>query len=180
VSHLSFVLAAPSIGAFSWGIQKTADNRLSSDPPQGASYHKKPKQQQNRNSMHGEANLFDLYRRQFLLTASCSAARTLLLPPLQAAARRALSPKDRQVTPAHRLDCGWHFRLGAIRGIDGPAGLHPVDKNGGVPIAVLCDNSPDRDRAPSDLSDFSLYGDFQVGKRQNIDSCSCSNSRTTS
>ena len=28
----------------------------------------------------------------------------------------------------------------------------------GVPLAVLCDNSPDRDRVPSDLSDFCLYG----------------------
>lgn len=28
----------------------------------------------------------------------------------------------------------------------------------GVPIAVLCDNSRDLDRIPSDLSDFSLYG----------------------
>jgi beta-galactosidase len=28
----------------------------------------------------------------------------------------------------------------------------------GVPIAVLCDNSPDLDRMPADLSDFSLYG----------------------
>jgi beta-galactosidase len=35
------------------------------------------------------------------------------------------------------------------------------DKNrkaAGVPIAVLCDNSRDLDRMPSDLSDFSLYG----------------------
>jgi beta-galactosidase len=28
----------------------------------------------------------------------------------------------------------------------------------GVPIVVLCDNSPDLDRVPSDLSDFCLYG----------------------
>jgi beta-galactosidase len=28
----------------------------------------------------------------------------------------------------------------------------------GVPIAVLCENSPDLDRVPSDLSDFCLYG----------------------
>jgi beta-galactosidase len=28
----------------------------------------------------------------------------------------------------------------------------------GVPIAVLCDNAPDLDRVPSDLSDFCLYG----------------------
>ncbi|MES2390771.1 MAG: glycoside hydrolase family 2 TIM barrel-domain containing protein [Acidobacteriota bacterium] len=32
---------------------------------------------------------------------------------------------------------------------------HPVV---GVPISVLCDNSRDLDRMPSDLSDFSLYG----------------------
>ena len=30
--------------------------------------------------------------------------------------------------------------------------------NKGVPISVLCDNSRDQDRMPSDLSDFSLYG----------------------
>lgn len=35
--------------------------------------------------------------------------------------------------------------------------LPPVQKQG-VPIAVLCDNSPDLDRVPSDLSDFCLYG----------------------
>ncbi len=32
------------------------------------------------------------------------------------------------------------------------------DGSDGVPIAVLCDNSEDLERAPSDLSDFSLYG----------------------
>jgi beta-galactosidase len=31
-------------------------------------------------------------------------------------------------------------------------------KADGVPISVLCDNSRDLDRMPSDLSDFSLYG----------------------
>ena len=31
-------------------------------------------------------------------------------------------------------------------------------KTKGVPLAVLCDNSRDLDRMPSDLSDFSLYG----------------------
>ncbi|HEX4029558.1 MAG TPA: glycoside hydrolase family 2 TIM barrel-domain containing protein [Terracidiphilus sp.] len=28
----------------------------------------------------------------------------------------------------------------------------------GVPVAVVCDNAPDLERSPSDLSDFSLYG----------------------
>ncbi|MGA9671447.1 MAG: glycoside hydrolase family 2 TIM barrel-domain containing protein, partial [Terracidiphilus sp.] len=37
-------------------------------------------------------------------------------------------------------------------------GLSTGDKKDGVPIAVLCDNSPDVDRVPSDLSDFCLYG----------------------
>jgi beta-galactosidase len=37
-------------------------------------------------------------------------------------------------------------------------GLTAAETNGGVPIAVLCDNSPDLDRVPSDLSDFCLYG----------------------
>ena len=36
--------------------------------------------------------------------------------------------------------------------------LSAADAKGGVPIAVLCDNSPDLDRVPSDLSDFCLYG----------------------
>ena len=33
-----------------------------------------------------------------------------------------------------------------------------ADAKGGVPVTVLCDNSPDPDRVPSDLSDFCLYG----------------------
>ena len=36
--------------------------------------------------------------------------------------------------------------------------LPPAEAKGGVPVAVLCDNSPDLDRVPSDLSDFCLYG----------------------
>jgi beta-galactosidase len=32
------------------------------------------------------------------------------------------------------------------------------EAKGGVPITVLCDNSPDLNRVPSDLSDFCLYG----------------------
>jgi beta-galactosidase len=36
--------------------------------------------------------------------------------------------------------------------------LTPAESKPGVPIAVLCDNSPDLDRVPSDLSDFCLYG----------------------
>jgi beta-galactosidase len=36
--------------------------------------------------------------------------------------------------------------------------LSAADKKGGAPITVLCDNSPDLDRVPSDLSDFCLYG----------------------
>jgi beta-galactosidase len=36
--------------------------------------------------------------------------------------------------------------------------LQPAEVKLGVPIAVLCDNSPDLARAPSDLSDFCLYG----------------------
>ena len=33
-----------------------------------------------------------------------------------------------------------------------------TDTNGGVPVTVCCDNSPDPERVPSDLSDFCLYG----------------------
>jgi beta-galactosidase len=33
-----------------------------------------------------------------------------------------------------------------------------ADTKGGVPVTVCCDNSPDPDRVPSDLSDFCLYG----------------------
>jgi beta-galactosidase len=36
--------------------------------------------------------------------------------------------------------------------------LSAAEAKGGVPVAVLCDNSPDIDRVPSDLSDFCLYG----------------------
>jgi beta-galactosidase len=36
--------------------------------------------------------------------------------------------------------------------------LSSADTKQGVPIAVCCDNSSDRDRVPSDLSDFCLYG----------------------
>jgi beta-galactosidase len=36
--------------------------------------------------------------------------------------------------------------------------LSPADLKQGVPVAILCDNSPDLDRVPSDLSDFCLYG----------------------
>ena len=36
--------------------------------------------------------------------------------------------------------------------------LSDAEAKGGVPIVVLCDNSPDLDRVPSDLSDFCLYG----------------------
>jgi beta-galactosidase len=35
------------------------------------------------------------------------------------------------------------------------AQLHDLEH---VPVTVLCDNTPDRDRIPSDLSDFCLYG----------------------
>ena len=38
--------------------------------------------------------------------------------------------------------------------------LSAAEAKGGVPIVVLCDNSPDLDRVPSDLSDFCLYGGF--------------------
>jgi beta-galactosidase len=41
--------------------------------------------------------------------------------------------------------------------ITGAAASAPAAKDG-VPIAVLCDNSEDLERPPSDLSDFSLYG----------------------
>jgi beta-galactosidase len=36
--------------------------------------------------------------------------------------------------------------------------LSAAEAKGGAPIVVLCDNSPDLDRVPSDLSDFCLYG----------------------
>lgn len=38
------------------------------------------------------------------------------------------------------------------------AALPPAERTSGVPITVCCDNSPDRERLPSDLSDFCLYG----------------------
>jgi beta-galactosidase len=36
--------------------------------------------------------------------------------------------------------------------------LPPGDSRAAVPIVVVCDNSSDRDRVPSDISDFCLYG----------------------
>jgi beta-galactosidase len=36
--------------------------------------------------------------------------------------------------------------------------LPAADRRCGAPVAVCCDNSPDPDRVPSDLSDFCLYG----------------------
>jgi beta-galactosidase len=36
--------------------------------------------------------------------------------------------------------------------------LTSADKQAGIPVAVVCDNSPDLERVPSDLSDFCLYG----------------------
>jgi beta-galactosidase len=41
---------------------------------------------------------------------------------------------------------------------DAVAKLSPAELASGVPLVVLCDNSSDRDRIPSDLSDFCLYG----------------------
>ncbi len=37
-------------------------------------------------------------------------------------------------------------------------GLSHTDRKDGVPVAILCDNSPDMDQVPSDISDFCLYG----------------------
>jgi len=36
--------------------------------------------------------------------------------------------------------------------------LSTAEKQAGVPVTVCCDNSPNRDRVPSELSDFCLYG----------------------
>lgn len=192
--------------------------------------------------------MFDSSRRQFMLTASCSAVGTLFLAPMHGSASRAISSDDKPVTSALRLDSGWQFRQGAMGGIDevwtpegvglwqatdlphcvnshdacdpdkpyfrgqgwyrtrlavsnpfagGRTLLHfqgagqtttvwvgtmligthkggydefviditeavqqlpPADKKEGVPLVVLCDNSPDLERVPSDLSDFCLYG----------------------
>ena len=41
---------------------------------------------------------------------------------------------------------------------DAVAALAPEARKNGVPIAVMCDNSENLERPPSDLSDFSLYG----------------------
>jgi beta-galactosidase len=199
-------------------------------------------------ALRHEAHLFDSSRRQFVLTATCSAVGSLLLAPIRGAATEAISPGDESAASAQRLDSGWQFRQGALSGIDAVwsleeagswqtanlphcfnahdacdpdkpyfrgqgwyrmrlpfntpfaggrtllhfqgagqtttlwvgstlIGVHKggydefafditeavhhldlADKKAGVPIAVLCDNSPDRDRVPSELSDFCLYG----------------------
>ena len=41
---------------------------------------------------------------------------------------------------------------------DAVQALSPAEAKEGVPILVCCDNSPNPDRVPSDLSDFCLYG----------------------
>jgi beta-galactosidase len=41
---------------------------------------------------------------------------------------------------------------------DQAAAVAPEAAKNGIPIAVLCDNSENLERSPSDLSDFSLYG----------------------
>ena len=41
---------------------------------------------------------------------------------------------------------------------DAVAKLPTKDVSAGIPVAVLCDNGPDLERVPSDLSDFCLYG----------------------
>jgi beta-galactosidase len=41
---------------------------------------------------------------------------------------------------------------------DAVARLSATEAKGGVRVAVMCDNGPDLDRVPSDLSDFCLYG----------------------
>ena len=187
-------------------------------------------------------------RRQFMLTATCSAAGALLPGPVRAIVLGAAFPETETMSNARRLDSGWQFRQGALGSIaevwrsedkglwqeanlphcfngldscdpdhsyfrgqgwyrtrlslrnpfpDGRIILHfqgagqttslwvgssligthkggydefsyditeavqrlmPAGSNEEVPIAVCCDNSSDRDRVPSDLSDFCLYG----------------------
>lgn len=46
----------------------------------------------------------------------------------------------------------------AIRQLPASSPGIPTSQKSGVPIAILCDNSRDLDRMPSDLSDFTLYG----------------------
>lgn len=41
---------------------------------------------------------------------------------------------------------------------DAIAHLSASERAAGVQVVIVCDNSPDRDRIPSDLSDFCLYG----------------------
>jgi beta-galactosidase len=38
------------------------------------------------------------------------------------------------------------------------AQLSAAERNDGIPLVICCDNSPDQNRVPSDLSDFCLYG----------------------
>ena len=192
--------------------------------------------------------MFNPSRRQFLLTASCSAADALLPGPVRAVVLGAVFPQIETTANARRLDSGWQFRQGAIGSIaevwrtedngqwhatdlphcfngldacdpdysyyrgqgwyrtrltlrnpfpDGRTILHfqgagqttsmwvgstligthkggydefsfditeavqrltRTGTNEGIPVAVCCDNSPDHDRVPSELSDFCLYG----------------------
>ena len=53
------------------------------------------------------------------------------------------------------------------------ADIADSERAAGVPVVILCDNSPDRDRLPSDLSDFFLYG----GLYRHVESCLPARSR---
>jgi beta-galactosidase len=192
--------------------------------------------------------LFQLTRRQFMLTASVSTAGALLSAPLRASAIKSGPEQDGASVCVKRVDTGWEFRRGPVSDIsdiwhsdqagwwqpavlpdcfnardacdpDQPyfrgqgwyrtrlslrnpfaegrtilnfqgagqtttlwigsllVGTHkggydefdfditealqqlpPAEVRGGIPVTVCCDNSPDPDRVPSDLSDFCLYG----------------------
>ena len=41
---------------------------------------------------------------------------------------------------------------------DAIKGVSPAETKGGIPVCVVCDNAADLERAPSDQSDFCLYG----------------------
>ena len=67
--------------------------------------------------MQKEASLINLSRRQFMLTATYSAAGVLLPGPVRAAVLGAASWEAETIANARRLDSGWQFRQGAIGSI---------------------------------------------------------------
>jgi beta-galactosidase len=92
------------------------------------------------------------YRTRLTLANPCPAGRTLL--HFQGAGQTSTLWVGSERIGTHK---GGYDEF--VFDITEAAGRLPTSQTRqGVPVAVLCENSPDLDRVPSDLSDFCLYG----------------------